>query len=91
MRKKIGFLKSATAAADGYYSKKGEKLVSGRLTKAEVEEFNGKKKKIPVAAVAAAKKVAAKVEAPTIVEVEAVVEQAAAEVFASIAETEKTE
>jgi hypothetical protein len=85
MRKKIGFLKSATAAVDGYYSKKGEKLVAGRLTQEQVNEFNGKKKKVK--AEAAPKKVVA----PTVAEVEVATEVAAAEVFASIAETEKTD
>lgn len=70
MRKKIGFLKKAIAQVNGYFSKFGEKLVSARLTPAEVEAFNGgpKKKK---AAAAAPKKVAPVVETvvdePTIV------------------------
>lgn len=60
MRKKIGFLKKATAHTDGYYSRSGERLVSARLTTAEVEAFNGvpKKKK----AVTAPKKVVPVVE-----------------------------
>lgn len=40
MRKRIGFLKNAIARPKGYYSPKGEKLVSVRLTQEEIDAFN---------------------------------------------------
>ena len=68
MRQKIGFLKKATAKIDGYYSHKGERLVSARLTPEEVAAFNGEGKK--KAAAKAPKQPKAKVvEAAPVVEV----------------------
>jgi hypothetical protein len=62
MRKRIGFLKNAIAEVSGYFSKRGEKLVSARLTPEEAEAFNGGPKKKKVAA--APKKVAAETVVP---------------------------
>lgn len=89
MRKKIGFLKKAIAKIDGYFSPKGEKLVSARLTPAEVDAFNGvaKKKAAPAKAAKAPKtKAAAAVVAAPAVEVveQEVVEPAAEAVLAEV-------
>ena len=49
---KGGALKNAIAKQGGFYSVKGEKLKSAKLTQAEIDEWNGVK---PAAAAAVAK------------------------------------
>jgi len=87
MRKKIGFLKKAIAKVDGYFSPKGEKLASARLTPEEVNAFNGtgKKAAAPKKAAAAPKK-AAKAAAAAVVTAEVVADVVAETVVETVKE-----
>jgi len=42
---KVGWLKNSIAKPDGLYSPKGEKLKGHNMTQAEMDEWNGVKKK----------------------------------------------
>lgn len=45
--KRPGFLKDAIAKSDGYYSPKGEKLKSQKMSQEEQDAWNGVKKAAP--------------------------------------------
>jgi len=49
MATKTGYLKDSIAKADGYYSPRGEKLKGGTLSQADIDAWNGTKKKAKAA------------------------------------------
>lgn len=49
MATKTGYLKDSIAKVDGYYSPRGEKLKGATLSQADIDAWNGTKKKAKVA------------------------------------------